>query len=43
MLKGDIPIISLENKINRPLEIMKKILTKSYGGLQADKGDMKRA
>ena len=36
MLKGDIPIISLENKIKRAREKTRKILTKRNGGLQVD-------
>ena len=36
MLKGDIPIIILENKIKRAQENIRRILTKSYGGFQAD-------
>ena len=36
MLKGDIPIISLENKIKRALEKDKENINEGYGGLKVD-------
>ena len=36
MLKGDIPIISLENKIKRAREKDKENINEGYGGLKVD-------